>query len=101
MSFIMPYRVEQTTIFKPFLMAGIIIIVFGGICIWISGIIGLKEEGEGFRIIGWRFIIGGIVSIALAYIFRNFGYIYKHLAYFWRTFRDRRKRNKYDDWYKP
>ena len=53
---------ERNTIFKPILAAGIIIIVFGGICLWISQIIQLKEEGEGFIIIGVRFIIGGIGS---------------------------------------
>ena len=44
---------DQNTLFKPFLTAGIIIIVFGVVCIWIAGTIGLQEEGEGFRIIGW------------------------------------------------
>jgi hypothetical protein len=92
---------NKNTISKPFLTAGIIIITFGGICIWISEIIGLQEEGEGFRIIGWRFIIGGIVSISLGFILRHFAYIYKHLLYFWRTFGYKRKRSRYDDLYKP
>ena len=82
---------ERNTIFKPILAAGIIIIVFGGICLWISQIIQLKEEGEGFIIIGWRFIIGGIAAIAFAFLWRYFVYI--------RPVRKRSK--KYDDWYKP
>jgi hypothetical protein len=92
---------SKNTIFKPFLTAGIIIVFFGGICIWIAEIIGLQEEGEGFRIIGWRFIIGGIVSISLGLIIRHFEFIYKHLLFFWNTYGYKRKRSKYDDLYKP
>jgi hypothetical protein len=92
---------SKNTLFKPFLTAGIIIMVFGGICIWIAEIIGLQEEGEGFRIIGWRFIIGGAASISIGFIIRHFAYIYKHLQYFWRTFGYSRRRSKYDDLYKP
>jgi hypothetical protein len=82
---------ERNTIFKPILSAGITIIIFGGICLWISQIIQLKEEGEGFIIIGTRFIIGGVAAIAFAFILRYFIYI--------RPVRKRSK--KYDDWYKP
>ena len=82
---------ERNTIVKPILSAGIIIIVFGGVCLWISQIIQLKEEGEGFVIIGWRFIIGGIAAIAFAFILRYFVYI-----------RPMKKRSKkFDDLYKP
>lgn len=84
-------RERNTTIFKPILSAGIIITVFGGVCLWISQIIELKEEGEGFAIIGARFIIGGIVAIAFAFILRYFVYI-----------RPTKKRfKKFDDLYKP
>jgi hypothetical protein len=92
---------NNTTIFKPFLTAGIIIIVFGGICIWIAEIIGLQEEAEGFRIIGWRFIIGGIISISLGFLFRHFNYIYRYSLYLWRRFGYKRRRSKYDDLYRP
>ena len=92
---------NNNTVFKPFLTAGIIIIIFGGICIWIAEIIGLQEEGEGFRIIGWRFIIGGIVTISIGYLLKHFNYIYKYSLYLWRKFGYKRKRSKYDDLYKP
>ena len=92
---------SKNAIFKPFLTAGIIIVVFGVICIWIAEIIGLQEEAEGFRIIGWRFIIGGIVSISLGFIIRHFSFIYKHLLFFWNIYGYKRKRSKYDDLYKP
>jgi hypothetical protein len=97
----MPYSLGESTILRPFLVAGLIIIIFGGLCIWIAQIIGLKEEGDGFRIIGWRFIIAGIVLISLGYLFRNFRYIYKHLVYLWKTFGIRRRRSKYDELYRP
>lgn len=97
----MTLKDKNNTIFKPFLTAGIIITVFGGICIWIAQIIELKEEGEGFSIIGWRFIIGGIILISLGYFLRHFNYIYKYSLYLWRKFGYKRKRSKYDDLYKP
>jgi hypothetical protein len=92
---------DQNTLFKPFLTAGIIIIVFGVICIWIAGTIGLREEGEGFRIIGWRFVVGGVISISIGFILKNFRYIYGHLNYLWIMVVRRVKRSKYDDLYKP
>ncbi len=53
-----------TTQFKPLLAAGMIPLTFGIFCILIGNSVVLpKEEGEGFKIIGIRFLIGGIVSI--------------------------------------
>lgn len=47
---------ESSKLFKPLLVAGIILVAFGLICIWIgTSVISLKEEGEGFRIIGLGF----------------------------------------------
>jgi H+/Cl- antiporter ClcA len=81
----------KNSVFKPFLIAGIVLIIFGTICLWLAQVIQLKEEGEGFRIIGWRFIIGGIISIIIAYLSKYFSY------YIWRKI----KGSKYDDLYKP
>ena len=92
---------DQNTLFKPFLTAGIIIIVFGVICIWIAGTIELREEGEGFRIIGWRFVVGGVISISIGFIIKNFRYIYGHLNYFWILIVWRVKHSKHDDLFKP
>ena len=51
-------------LFRPVLTAGIIIISFGIICVWIGSTTAIitspKEELDGFRIIGWRFLIGGL-----------------------------------------
>ena len=46
-------------LFRPLLAAGIIIVSFGIVCIWVGSYIDLKEEGEGFTIIGFRFLIMG------------------------------------------
>jgi hypothetical protein len=92
---------NQTALFKPFLTAGIIIIVFGVICIWIAATVGLSEEGEGFRIIGWRFVVGGVISISIGFIIKNFRYIYGHLNYFRVMVVRRIKRSKHDDLFKP
>jgi hypothetical protein len=97
---IMPLS-DQNTLFKPFLTAGIIIIVFGIICIWIAGTIGLQEEGDGFRIIGWRFVVGGAISISIGLVIKNFRYIFGHLNYFWIVLVRRLKRSKHDDLFKP
>jgi hypothetical protein len=92
---------DKNSLFKPFLTAGIIIIAFGIICIWIAGTIGLQEEGEGFRIIGWRFVIGGAISISIGFILKNFRYIYGHLNYFRMRIVRRVTRGQHDDLFKP
>ncbi|HZA08083.1 MAG TPA: hypothetical protein VE619_10295 [Nitrososphaeraceae archaeon] len=93
---------DQDALLKPFLTAGIIILIFGIVCIWVAGAIGLPEEGEGFRIIGWRFIIGGLVSISIGFVLKNFRYIYGYLHYFWiMIVRKLKRSNRQDDLFKP
>ena len=92
---------DKNSLFRPFLTAGIIIVVFGIVCLWIAGAIGLQEEGEGFRIIGWRFIIGGMVSISIAFILKNFRYMYGHFNYFRILIVRRLTRSQHDDLFKP
>src|ERR1051325_10249737 len=92
---------DKESLFRPFLTAGIIIISFGIVCLWISGVIGLQEEGEGFRIIGWRFIIGGAISISIGFVLKNYRYIYGHFNYFRVLFVRRVRRSQHDDLFKP
>ena len=91
---------EPITLFRPFLVAGIILVAFGIFCIWIgTSIISLQEEGEGFKIIGIRFLVGGIISIILGYISKYhllIKYLLKQLNY-----RRRPKEDTRPDWYKP
>jgi membrane-bound ClpP family serine protease len=90
-------------LFRPLLVAGIIIIAFGITCILIGATLNLKEESAGFTIIGWRFLISGIVSIILAYIAKYFEFISFYTRYVLKQIRYWRnpKENRFNDWYKP
>jgi hypothetical protein len=52
----------------------------------------LQLEGEGFKIIGIRFLIGGIVSITLAFIAK---YLLKQISY------KGKSGDRFSDWHKP
>lgn len=91
---------ESIRLFKPLFAAGMILVAFGIFCIWIgTSVISLKEEGEGFKIIGIRFLIGGIVSITLGFLAKYYvfvKYFLKQISYKRRPEDDERS-----DWYKP
>lgn len=85
-------------LFKPLLAAGTIVVAFGVICIWIGTSVVSPEEGEGFKIIGIRFLIGGIVSITLAFIAKYFvliKYLLKQISY------KGKSGDRFSDWHKP
>ncbi len=90
---------EHTTLFRPLLVAGTIVVAFGVICIWIgTSVVSPKEDGEGFKIIGIRFLIGGMVSIILAFIAKYFmliKYLLKQISY------KVKSGDKFSDWHKP
>jgi membrane-bound ClpP family serine protease len=68
--------VSQNTMLLPLLAAGIVTLAFGVICIWIgTSVVSPIQEGEGFKISAIRFLIGGIVSIILAFIAKYFMFI--------------------------
>src|SRR6476660_4706235 len=91
---------ESITLFRPLFVAGIIIVAFGIFCIWIGiSVISLQEEGEGFKIIGTRFLIGGIISIILAFIAKHHLFIKYLLKQF--SYKRRPEDDKRSDWYKP
>src|ERR671922_2182146 len=94
---------RSNLLFRPLLMAGIIIVSFGIVCIWIGNSIDLKEEGEGFMIIGFRFLISGLVAVVIAYIAKYFAFISAYIKYISNQIHYRRnpKENKFKDWYKP
>lgn len=91
---------ESTMLFKPLLVAGMILVAFGIFCIWMgTSVVSLKEEGEGFKIIGIRFLIGGIVSITLGFLAKYYmliKYLLKQISYKRKPGDDRRS-----DWQKP
>jgi len=91
---------ELSALFRPLLVAGIIVLTFGIICIWTgNSVISNKEEGDGFTIIGIRFLIGGIVSIILGFIAKYhmlIKYILTQISY-----KSKPGENKFSDWDKP
>jgi len=90
---------EYTTLFRPLLAAGIIVVVFGIICIWVWASVVSPGEGEGFKIIGIRFLIGGLFSITLAFIakyFLHIKYLLKRISY-----KGKLREDKFSDWRKP
>ena len=91
---------EAVKLFRPFLVAGIILVTFGLICIWIgTSVISLVEEGEGFKIIGLRFLIGGIVSIVIGFIAKYhvlIRYLIRQVF-----FKRNRVEDSRSDWYRP
>ena len=55
---------DRHPLFLPLLISGVLIIVFG---IFLQIIGSSIDGGEGLKIIGFRFLIGGIISIIFAY----------------------------------
>jgi hypothetical protein len=88
---------ESAGLFRPLLVAGIIILAFGVTCIWIGT--SLNEEGEGFKIIGIRFLVGAAISIGLGFLAKYFTLI----KYILRQFIYKRKpeEDKFSGWYRP
>jgi hypothetical protein len=90
---------EYTTLFRPLLAAGIIVVAFGVICIWVWNSVVSPGEGEGFKIIGIRFLIGGLFSITLAFIAKYFlliKYLLNRISY-----KGKLREDKFSDWHKP
>lgn len=90
---------ESTILFRPLFVAGLILVAFGIICIWIgNSSILLQEEEEEFRIIGIRFLIGGVISIILGFM-AKYHLLIKYLL---KQFISRSPGgDKRSDWYKP
>lgn len=92
---------ESMMLFKPFLIAGIILLAFGVVCVWIgSTVISFREEADGFKIIGLRFLIGGAISIALGFIAKHFLLI----KYLWKQriwSKKNPEENNFSNWYRP
>jgi len=92
---------ESAMLFKPFLIAGMVILAFGIVCIWIgSSFISIREEADGFKIIGLRFLVGGAISISLGFIAKHFLLI----KYLWKQriwSRNRSEESNFSNWYKP
>jgi purine-cytosine permease-like protein len=83
-------------LFKAFVTIGILVIVFGLAFIIIDLVV--NEFTEGLRLIGSRFVIVGIVTIAIAFV-------YKHhvvIGFILRQFKNRlTDQDRFSKWYKP
>ena len=83
-------------LFKAFVTIGILVIVFGLAFIIIDLVV--NEFTEGLRLIGSRFVIVGIVTIAIAFI-------YKHhviIGFLLRRFKNRlTDQDRFSKWYRP
>jgi len=83
-------------LFKAFITIGILVIIFGLAFIIIDLVV--NEFTEGLRLIGSRFIIVGIVTIAIAFV-------YKHhvvIGFILRQFKNRlTDQDRFSKWYKP
>ena len=83
-------------LFKAFITIGILVILFGLAFIIIDLVV--NEFTEGLREIGSRFVIVGIVTIAIAFV-------YKHhvvIGFILRQFKNRlTDQDRFSKWYKP
>ena len=83
-------------LFKAFVTIGILVIVFGLAFIIIDWVV--NEFTEGLRLIGSRFVIVGIVTIAIAFV-------YKHhvvIGFLLRRFKNRlTDQDRFSKWYRP
>ncbi|HKX97544.1 MAG TPA: hypothetical protein VJL78_06895 [Candidatus Nitrosocosmicus sp.] len=83
-------------LFKAFITIGILVILFGLAFIIIDLVV--NEFTEGLREIGIRFVILGIVTIAIAFV-------YKHhvvIGFILRQFKNRlTDQDRFSKWYKP
>jgi hypothetical protein len=97
-------RQQQDLLFKPLIVAGLVIIAFSFACLRIANMALPQEDSEGFQIIGYRFLIGGIVSIVIGFVSKHYYFLYHYGRFYWNQlpFRRRGKNaNRYSDWYAP
>jgi len=97
-------RQQQDLLFKPLIVAGLVIITFSLACLWIANMTLPLEESEGFRIIGYRFLIGGIISIVIGFVSKHYYLLYNYGRFYWNQLPFRRggkNASRFSDWYKP
>jgi Mn2+/Fe2+ NRAMP family transporter len=75
----MKEKKSHHSLFLPLLIIGIIISIFAIFMIFLGQSI---EHGEGFEIMGKRFIIAGIVTIGLGYFAEYYNKIKNSLIFF-------------------
>ncbi|MGI0044232.1 MAG: hypothetical protein ACRD47_11015 [Nitrososphaeraceae archaeon] len=97
-------RQQQDLLFKPLIVAGLVIVTFSLACLWMANMALLQQESEGFRIIGYRFLVGGIISIIIGFVSKYYSLLYNYSRFYWNQLpfkRGRKNASKFSDWYKP
>jgi hypothetical protein len=83
-------------LFKAFITIGILVILFGLAFIIIDLVV--NEFTEGLREIGSRFVILGIVTIAIAFVYKH----HMVIGFILRQFKNRlTDQDRFSKWYKP
>ena len=97
-------RPQQDLLFKPLIVAGLVIVSFSLACLWIANMVLPQQESEGFKIIGYRFLIGGIIYIVIGFVSKHYFLLYNYGKYYWNQLPFRRggkNSSRFSDWYKP
>jgi hypothetical protein len=97
-------RQQQDLLFKPLIVAGLVIVTFSLACLWIANMVLPQQESEGFKIIGYRFLIGGILSIVIGFVSKHYSLLYNCSRFYWNQLpfrRGRKNASKFSDWYRP
>ena len=97
-------RRQQDLLFKPLVVAGLVIVTFSLACLWIANVTLPQEESEGFRLIGYRFLVGGIISIAIGFISKYYDFLYNYSRFYWNQLpfkKGGKNASRFSDWYKP
>ena len=97
-------RPQQDLLFKPLIVAGLVIVSFSLACLWIANMALPEDESEGFRIIGYRFLVGGIISIIIGFVSKHYYFLYNYGRLYWNQLPFRRggkNASRFSDWYKP
>jgi hypothetical protein len=83
-------------LFKAFITIGILVILFGLAFIIIDIVV--NEFTEGLREIGIRFVIVGMVTIAIAFVYRH----HVVIGFILRRFKNKlTDQDSFSKWYKP
>ena len=97
-------RPQQDLLFKPLIVAGLMIVTFSLACLWIANMALPENESEGFRIIGYRFLVGGIISIVIGFVSKHYYFLCNYGRFYWNQLPFRRggkNASRFSDWYKP
>jgi hypothetical protein len=95
---------QQDLLFKPLVVAGLVIVTFSLACLWIANVALPQQESEGFRIVGYRFLVGGMISIVIGFVSKHYDFLYSYGRFYWNQLpfkKGGRNTSRFSDWYKP